>query len=475
MIPKIQTRGKSFKGLATYLTHDPKAETSKRVAWTHTLNLAHDDVLSAVNSMLWTARAAELLKQEAGIRAGGRETESAVKHVSLNWSPEEKPTQAQMIDATQDFLRHMKWNEHQALLVAHNDKPYAHVHIMLNAVHPETGLRINESFEQRRAQAWALEYERENGRIYCEQRLLSPNEREDSPTRPAWMAFKENEKKFERDEKMLHENSPNLGDEKNIDKIGNSAEWKMLKEIQRRERQGFFAEGKLAFSELRRGIHREVREEFRERWADLYASQKKGGDDVALATTKAELIAEQKAVLEARRDEACEELRQSRDKLYRGLLDDQQDIRHSLRARQEAGLDNGHFLQLIESRDQHKPMMEIFGEAKEHLTAREEGERADPTAFTGSPRHERAGMKSGTDIGASLATGLGFGLLSLFGGIADGLVAAKPDPKPRWRASEPVGPTLFDVAAEDARKRQQQPEPSRDEEEWRKRQRSYGE
>ena len=61
----------------------PKAKTAERVGWTHTLNLANDHVPSAVDEMLWTARNAELLKQEAGIRAGGRATENAVKHVSL--------------------------------------------------------------------------------------------------------------------------------------------------------------------------------------------------------------------------------------------------------------------------------------------------------------------------------------------------------------------------------------------------------
>ena len=57
----------------------------------------------------------------------------------------------------------MKWQEHQALLVAHEDK-HPHVHVMLNVVHPETGLRLDDNFERRRAQAWALDYEREQGR-----------------------------------------------------------------------------------------------------------------------------------------------------------------------------------------------------------------------------------------------------------------------------------------------------------------------
>jgi hypothetical protein len=68
MIGRISQGGSSFKGLAAYLTHDAKANTDERIAWTHTLNLANDDIPSAVNEMLWTARDAELLKQEAGIQ-----------------------------------------------------------------------------------------------------------------------------------------------------------------------------------------------------------------------------------------------------------------------------------------------------------------------------------------------------------------------------------------------------------------------
>ena len=76
MIVVIHNGGKSFSGAVTYLTHDPKAATTERVNWTHTLNLANDHVPSAVDEMLWTARNAELLKHEAGVRAGGRATEN---------------------------------------------------------------------------------------------------------------------------------------------------------------------------------------------------------------------------------------------------------------------------------------------------------------------------------------------------------------------------------------------------------------
>src|SRR5882672_11037554 len=208
MIVKIGLGGKSFKGLSDYLTHDPEANTNVRVAWTHTQNLANDHVPSAVDEMLWTARNAELLKQEAGVRAGGRATENPVKHLSLNWAPEDKPTREHMVATTEEFLRHMKWQEHQAIVVAHQDKEYKHVHVMLNSVHPETGLKLDDNFDHRRAQAFALQYEMEQGRVYCSQRLKEPEQREKSPPRNVWMAFQENEQEFGRAEKRLRENEP---------------------------------------------------------------------------------------------------------------------------------------------------------------------------------------------------------------------------------------------------------------------------
>jgi hypothetical protein len=476
MVPKIQNRGQSFAGLATYLTHDPEQATAKRVAWTHTLNLAHDHVPSAVDEMLWTARATELLKQEAGIRAGGRTTDKPVKHFSLNWSPDDDPSQEHMIAATEDFLRHMKWQDHQALLVAHADKAYAHVHVMLNAIHPETGLALNEDFERRRAQAWALGYEKTQGRIYCEQRLLDADEREDAPTRPAWLAFKEKQLEFTAQERAIREGAENTGEENDNSGNPNPDAWKKLKEIQRHERQAFFAEGKMQFSELRRSIYQEVREEFRERWSDYYAAEKDGLDAAALTDLKKQLVADQRERLEARRDEACAELRLSRDGDYRGLLDDQRVIRHQMHARQDAGLDNDLFLRFVDERDPGKDRQPpSIREAADEITRPEaRAEEADIPA-AGWSRNHTPGMKSETDIGANIATGLGFGFLSLLGGLADGLVGSTPAPKARQADPEPQAKSdPFEAAIAQGRERQRNEQEEADRE-WRKRQRSYGE
>lgn len=467
MIVRIHSAGKSFKGLATYLTHDPNAKTAERVGWTHTLNLAHDHVPSAVDEMLWTARDAELLKQEAGIRAGGRSSENAVKHVSLNWSPEETPTREHMVETAEGFLRHMKWQDHQVLLVAHQDKEHAHVHMMLNMIHPETGLHLDDSFERRRAQAWALEYERENGRIFCEQRLENIAEREKAPTRPAWMAFQEKKIEFEIQENNRENQTPIIFEELNNPDLIKSAEWKKLKEIQRDERLTFFAEGKLEFSEIRQGIYREVRKEFRERWADYYAQLKDGADPTELADTKKALIAEQNAEIEARRDVAYDALREARDERYQVLLDEQREMRHGLHARQEANLDNSSLLFLMEDGKIRAGQPEFREAASETTAIREQAERPEAVSSISWSDSDHAGMKPGADIGV----GLGFSLISFFDGLADGLIGGTPAPKPR----NVKLPDPFDNILAGARERERVERQLADEEEARRAQRSYGE
>lgn len=476
MIVKIGQNGKSFKGLSEYLTHDPEARTDERVAWTHTHNLAEDDVPSAVNLMYLTAENAELLKQEAGVRGGGRATESPVKHVNLNWAPDEKPTREHMIQTAEGFLRHMKWQEHQAIMVAHDDK-HPHVHVMINVVHPETGLRLNDDFERRRAQKWALEYERENGRIYCEQRLKKPDEREKNMPRNIWMEFGDSEKEFLKSEEILRKNSdiPEYSP-----KNRKSEEWEILKQIQRDEREQHFADGKTQFKELRQSVSREIRHKFRERWADYFKAVKNGteADKEILAKTKAELIADQKAALQPRRDAACAELKKARDLEYRELLDGQKAVRAEFGARLETGLDNADFFHgLLEKKGSQKDLVALgFREASIEVTTNFEGQQlrsparaeVEDTPDRSARSHRKRDV---ADIGKRWALGtVGAVADSVFSFLTN-LGSAPPQPiSAEERADQ------FREAAESALKQQnQQHKREEDAARWRERQRSYGE
>ncbi len=337
MVPKLFTAGKSFKKLAGYLLHDPeKAKTTERVRWTHTLNLASDRPASAIDEMLWTVRGADWLKQQSNVPSGGRPLENPVKHFSLNWHPSETPTREQMIETVESFLSHIGWREHQAVIVCHDDK-HPHVHVMLNAVHPETGRALDTSFEKRRAQEWAKRYEREQGLIFCEQRLKPKDEREASPTREAWQKMKRCEREHDRAEYQRVRKDFDYFTRNDDDK-GKAREWEALKTHQRDQRETFFKEGKQAYRSARNQVFREVRHEFRGQWNAYYAAMRSGGDKASLAEMKLALVEAQNRALDERRQIACDQLREKRDHAYGAILAQQKFDRAELGLRQKQGL-----------------------------------------------------------------------------------------------------------------------------------------
>jgi hypothetical protein len=457
MIVKISRSGTSFKGLCQYLAHDPEANTNERVAWTHTHNLANNDIPSAINEMYLTAENAELLKQEAGIRAGGRSSEKPAKHISLNWAPADSPSEKHMIKTAENFLESMGWSEHQAIFICHSDTAHKHVHLALNAIHPETGRHLSESWEKNRAQTWAAEYERAQDCIRCPQRLLDRTEREKAMPRNMWVAFQENEKEFSRAENTLRQQDTIVQDDAENQKNQNNDEWRIMKENQRHERISFFNGGKSEFSELRTAIWREVREEFRGRWRDYYACED-GMDPTARRATKAEIIADQKVALESRRDEACRELREYRDGLYRELLDAQRDCRLDLHARQDAGLHNSEFLAGLKDDVSTYDIRTEFRSAAEATTRWNGGEERGLSATEDRDAHSVAHTSSGAPPFVMGAFTVFDSVLSIFEG---------PSRNPPPRSAQEI----VREAAEETCKREQRSREEADEE-WRARQRS---
>ncbi|MEA2823015.1 MAG: hypothetical protein QOJ86_5019 [Bradyrhizobium sp.] len=344
MVPKLFRSGKSFKKLAAYLLHDAdKAETSQRLRWTHTLNLASDDPKLAVDEMLWTYRGADWLKQQAGVASGGRHLKHPVRHFSLNWHPSESPSREQMIEAVESFMEHMGWQAHQAILFNHADKQHPHVHVMLNAVHPETGRALDAGFERRRAQVWAETYERDHGLIFCEERLKPVEERQPSPTREAWQRIKAGDRQVERAEFERVAKDFDYFTRHDPQERPSRA-WRLLKDQQRREREAFFMEGKDAYREVRNQVFREVRTEFKLFWRAYYEGFKKGDPIALLAQFKEAIIEGQKAELDERRKAACDDLRKTRDLEYAALLARQREERADLKLRQERGLSSPQLL-----------------------------------------------------------------------------------------------------------------------------------
>ena len=169
----------SFKGAMDYYLHDRKepGETehrtsSGRVEWTSMRNLATDRTDVATAIMISTAKDANRLKQQAGVKATGRKAKTPVKTFALSWHPDEAATldRAEMERAANQALKTIGMEKHQAIIICHNDTRHPHVHVVVNRVNPENGkLAKCGPNENRALDRWAYEYERDRGNI------VSPN------------------------------------------------------------------------------------------------------------------------------------------------------------------------------------------------------------------------------------------------------------------------------------------------------------
>lgn len=200
MINVITEFGTSFKGLAAYLLHDvDHAQTSNRVAWTHTHNLATDNPERASRIMAATAMQQADLKREAGIKGTGRKSNKHVLHYVLSWSPEERGEYSKeaMVDAALASMayigaregerlgkkvvakRTQYADEHQAVIVCHEEPDKnPHVHVMLNRVHPRHGVMVSDSKDREKLSAWALDYRRSQGKEHlCPDRVKNAAKR----------------------------------------------------------------------------------------------------------------------------------------------------------------------------------------------------------------------------------------------------------------------------------------------------------
>jgi hypothetical protein len=381
LIIRLLSAGKSFKGLGRYLAHDAdKAPTSNRVEWTHTLNLANNEVPEAINEMLWTYRAADQLKRAAGIRPGNHPLKNPVKHFSLGWDRSDPQTREHMIDTAKAYLDHMGWADHQAVIFCHNDR-HPHVHVMLNAVHPETGRALDDGHEWRRSQSFALRYEREQGKIFCGQRLLPEDQREPAPTREAWMKMKEAERQFAHAEAGRMVRAPDYF-ERGDQPRWQAKEWELLRNYQKDQRIEFFAEGKELFREKRNEVFREVREEFRPEWRAYFQARREGTEADRLSEMKADILARQNAELERRRDEACASLLKHRENEYSQLKLRQKEERAELTARQQQGLRSFQLLERSYDPDEHSNV----GGAQPHERTLAEEDRRAPENFGAAAR-----------------------------------------------------------------------------------------
>ena len=134
------TSGASFQGLGGYL-----AKEQARVSFTDAYHLLAEG-----------SDAMAVAREMDAVAAGKDRCKKPVYHLSLSWHPEDEPTHAEMRAAAARVLRRLELQEHQALVVGHNDTDHAHVHMMVNRVHHDPGRRVWDGWKDGRHVAYRL-------------------------------------------------------------------------------------------------------------------------------------------------------------------------------------------------------------------------------------------------------------------------------------------------------------------------------
>ena len=122
----MSSSNKSFRVLARYLAEERNAEEQTRVAWATSRNLPTDEPDLAARIMRATS-------------AQNVHAKDPVYHLALSFDPGDTVDRAAMERVADRVLEALHLQEHQVLIVAHADREHAHMHLMVNRVHPETG------------------------------------------------------------------------------------------------------------------------------------------------------------------------------------------------------------------------------------------------------------------------------------------------------------------------------------------------
>jgi len=94
------------------------------------------------------------------------------EHISLSWAKGQHPDRAEKIKAAEGVLAALGMGNARAVYYAHHDAAYDHIHIVASRLDPAT-LRAYSDFEDRyKAQAWSLQWERENNQIVASRQRM---------------------------------------------------------------------------------------------------------------------------------------------------------------------------------------------------------------------------------------------------------------------------------------------------------------
>lgn len=278
MVPNLSRPGFSFKGAFDYHRHDKGTlDTAERVEWSATRRLMTDDLDRAEKVMIATAYDADRLKQEAGVKATGRKSNKHVQTFSLAWSPDEHVDREEMERAADAALKQLGLDDHQAIIVAHNDTRHQHVHVIVNRVNPNDGRLATLSNGKRKLDRWAHDYEKSRDRIVTPNRAEKFERQEKArqahpdKERRAYVERRREERRRE----ASHVRSPraSLAQRQQALKDLHRHQWDELKERHRQERAADYQNFRTRLAKVK-DEHNHHALERKTQWRDFYAEKR---------------------------------------------------------------------------------------------------------------------------------------------------------------------------------------------------------
>ncbi len=163
MNPKEAKKGRSPHGAWLYHAHDHRSLTRDRIGFFHTVNIPTEDIDKVWKFQAYTLMNRNRLLIAAGQKPSNKKLEAAIFPISWNFHPDHPPTEELMINIGLQTLQVLGLQEHEAYFVEHTDTPHRHFHIIVNRVHPITGILGKDSHSKRKLSELALKLCREHG------------------------------------------------------------------------------------------------------------------------------------------------------------------------------------------------------------------------------------------------------------------------------------------------------------------------
>ena len=172
MIPRVQNPQARAADVTHYVTHDGRTlNTSARVEWRENWNMVQASPEDTAAMMDQLIADAPHLKRRVGVSARGRKLAKGIMHITLSWSPDEKPDRKEMMRAALESLQHLGLDRCMATVACHIDRGHPHVHVVVCRIDPDTGRALARKNDAHRLSRWAEQYEQDQGQIRVPSRV----------------------------------------------------------------------------------------------------------------------------------------------------------------------------------------------------------------------------------------------------------------------------------------------------------------